>query len=106
MVTEITNNIEISVVPSYRKDLSNAKDGRFIFSYHIAITNHSAVPVKLLGRSWYIFDSIGQYNEVKGDGVVGKQPVIEPGGTHEYESYCELLSDFGTMHGHYDMVRL
>tara|TARA_R100001015_G_C4616780_1_gene172988 strand:+ start:1471 stop:1725 length:255 start_codon:yes stop_codon:yes gene_type:complete len=62
--------------------------------------------VQLLSRHWYIFDSNGEYNEVKGEGVIGLQPIIDPGKSHEYQSYCNLRSDIGMMWGSYLMKKL
>jgi ApaG protein len=64
------------------------------------------MPVKLLRRHWYITDSNGTYREVEGEGVVGQQPVIEPGGSHQYISACNLRSDMGKMSGSYQMENL
>ncbi len=64
------------------------------------------MPVKLLRRHWYIVDSNGAYREVEGEGVVGKQPILEPGASHQYISACSLRSDMGKMHGNYLMENL
>lgn len=63
-------------------------------------------PVKLLSRHWYIFDSIQIQREVEGEGVIGLQPVIKPGDTFEYTSWCPLQSALGKMHGHYSFLEL
>lgn len=76
-----------------------------MFAYKIRIENLTEYSVKLLSRYWYIFDSIGSIREVEGEGVVGLQPEIVPGGYHEYVSGCHLRSDMGSMWGTYEMIR-
>jgi ApaG protein len=77
-----------------------------MFAYRITIENESEYAIKLLRRHWFIFDSVGEHKEVEGDGVVGKQPVIQPGEHHQYVSGCNLKSEMGTMRGTYQMQRL
>ncbi|MDH3648348.1 MAG: ApaG domain, partial [Saprospiraceae bacterium] len=62
--------------------------------------------VQLLKKHWFIFDSSGKVKEVEGDGVIGKQPILEPGQSHEYSSWCPLATAVGKMHGYYTMMRL
>lgn len=105
MVTLVTNGIKISVKAEYKSDFSDAEKSYYLFSYHITIENKSDYAVQLLRRHWYIYDSTGEYKEVEGEGVVGEQPIIQPGERHEYESACNLESDIGRMHGTYLMQR-
>ena len=106
MVTEITHGIKISVQSVYESGHSRPKQGYYVFSYRISIENKSDATVQLKRRHWYIFDSIAGWNEVEGEGVVGQQPVIEPGQSHEYVSGCNLKTDMGSMKGEYQMSRL
>lgn len=77
---------------------------RWFFSYEIEISNEGAEPVQLMSRHWIITDGDGENEEVRGPGVVGKQPTLQPGETFEYSSACPLNTPFGTMHGTYQMV--
>jgi len=106
LVSSITHGIKVSVESTYRPDYSNPDQQLFIFSYHIVIENKSAEPVQLIKRHWYINDSLGNKREVKGDGVVGQQPIIEPNNNHAYESACDLRCEFGHMYGVYIMKNL
>lgn len=106
MITEITSGIRISVHTRYREMYSNPKDSQYLFSYQIRIRNESDQTVQLLRRHWHIFDSSGEYHEVEGEGVIGHQPIINPGDTYEYESACNLTTDIGKMHGSYLMRRI
>lgn len=105
MATQVSNGIEISVKTTFMENHSFPERSHFMFSYRIYIENKSNVPVKLLRRHWFIFDSNGEYSQVEGEGVVGQQPVIAPGEYYEYESACNLTSDMGKMHGTYLMQR-
>ena len=78
----------------------------FFFAYKIIIENNSEFTVKLLRRHWYIYDSNAVVREVEGEGVVGQQPVLEPGESHEYVSGCNLKTGIGKMRGTYTMERL
>lgn len=103
MVTAITNGIKISVETHYRVQEKSRADLPHLFSYRISIENNSSKTCTLLRRHWIIFDSLGTHDEVEGAGVIGEQPTIPPGGTYEYESFCRLISEFGTMKGSYLM---
>ena len=105
MITEITDGVKISVETIYQPEYSNPVNEHFMFAYKIQIENLSNYSVQLMRRHWYIFDSNGSHREVEGEGVVGLQPVIEPGESHEYVSGCNLKTDFGTMKGSYQMRR-
>lgn len=106
MSSAVTHEIEVSVITDYQPEFSNPYDGLFMFAYHIRIENHSDYTVQLLRRHWHIYDSNGEYREVEGDGVVGEQPVLEPGESHSYSSACNLSTDIGKMYGTYEFVRL
>lgn len=105
MVTKVTENIKVSVEVEYEYLHSRPEDYYFLFTYHIRIQNNSEYAVQLLSRHWHIFDSSGRKREVKGEGVVGQQPVIQPGDHYEYESACNLTTELGRMHGSYLMQR-
>ena len=105
MYKAITKDVEVSVETFYQETASNPELGKYVFAYRIVIENHSEFTIKLLSRHWYIIDSNGQLSEVKGEGVIGQQPVIEPDQKHEYVSGCELQSELGKMHGTYLMER-
>jgi ApaG protein len=75
-----------------------------LFAYEIEITNGGSETVQLLTRHWIITDGEGRVEEVQGPGVVGQQPVLEPGHSHRYTSFCPLPTPFGTMHGSYGMT--
>jgi len=105
MATQITDGVKVSVETVYQPEYSNPENEHFMFAYRITIENLGDYSVQLLRRHWYIFDSNGTYREVEGEGVVGQQPIIEPGERHEYVSGCNLKSDMGTMRGTYSMLR-
>lgn len=106
MITTITEGVKVSVETVYQPEYSNPGADHFMFAYKISITNMGSNTIQLLRRHWHIFDSNGVNREVEGEGVVGQQPIIEPGQTHEYVSGCNLKTDMGSMHGEYQMIRL
>lgn len=106
MVTAITKGIKISVETEYQPDYSSPSQYHYVFTYRIEIENLSAHTIQLLRRHWYIHDSCKEMHEVEGAGVVGLQPVLEPGQSHHYVSGCNLISGMGKMHGTYLMERL
>ena len=101
---KITDDIRIPVRPAYVEDHSRPADGKYVFSYAIRIENVGADTVQLMTRRWHIWDSIGEATEVEGEGVVGEQPVLPPGGVHTYESFCILKSPSGWMEGYYTFL--
>jgi ApaG protein len=105
MVTKITEGVKISVETFYQEEHSQPLNNEFMFAYRITIENCSDNTVKLLRRHWYIFDSCGITREVEGEGVVGLQPVIEPGKSHQYISGSHLKTEIGKMYGTYLMER-
>jgi ApaG protein len=88
---------------SYVPDRSDPDEGRWFFAYEVRISNESETRVKLLSRHWIITDADGKVQEVKGPGVVGEHPVLEPEESFEYTSACPLETACGTMHGSYQM---
>jgi ApaG protein len=106
MQTAITRGVKVSVETFYQPDYSNPGLQEYMFAYRITITNESEHAVQLLRRHWYIFDSFAETKEVEGEGVVGQQPVIEPGFSYQYISGCNLCTEIGKMYGTYLMQRL
>jgi len=105
MATQITEGVKVSVETVYQPEYSNPDNQHYMFAYRITIENLGEYSIQVLRRHWYIFDSNGSRREVEGDGVVGQQPVIEPGEQHEYVSGCNLKTDMGTMEGNYQVLR-
>ena len=101
----ITRDIKVTVRPVYLDGQSDVLSKRFVFGYFVRIQNHGVEDIQLLRRHWFITDSNGQTQEVEGEGVIGKQPIISPGESHEYNSYCVLETFVGTMEGTYTMER-
>ncbi|MFT4204326.1 MAG: Co2+/Mg2+ efflux protein ApaG [Chitinophagaceae bacterium] len=101
MVSMVSNGIRVSVETSYQEAQSNPLAHQFVFAYRIKIENHNDFPIKLLSRLWYIFDSNSERRDVEGEGVVGLQPVINPGSSFEYVSGCPLTTEMGRMVGFY-----
>lgn len=102
---ESTGGIRVRVEPRYSLADSEPQEGTFVFSYHIEMANEGATPARLLYRYWRIHDSVGEDTEVEGEGVVGEQPSLEPGGAHRYRSFCVLRSPSGYMEGFYTFER-
>ena len=100
----ITRNIRVEVLSRYSPENSQPAQGKWIFQYTIRITNQGSETVQLISRHWIITDATEQVSEVKGDGVVGHQPVLAPGESFKYSSWCPLETPFGSMHGSYQMV--
>jgi len=101
----VTEGIRITVQPAFLPEQSRPSAGQWLFSYDIRIENVGTEPAHLLTRHWYIHDSIGEDVEVQGEGVVGLQPQVDPGGVHEYQSFCVLKSIAGHMEGSYRFAR-
>jgi ApaG protein len=100
-----THGIRVEVVSRYLPERSSPRQRQFLFAYHVAIANEGDEAAQLQSRSWIITDGNGEVQTVEGPGVVGEQPVLEPGMRFEYTSFCPLTTPFGTMHGHYVMIR-
>ncbi|MEE8061045.1 MAG: Co2+/Mg2+ efflux protein ApaG [Gemmatimonadales bacterium] len=101
----MSDGIRITVRPLFLDDRSDPDEQQFVFAYFVRIENVGREDAHLLRRRWLIHDSIGEDLEVEGEGVVGEQPLIEPGGVHEYSSFCVLKSPSGFMEGHYLFAR-
>ena len=99
-----TSGIVVRVSVSYLPEQSEPARGRWFWAYHIRIENEGAAPVQLLTRHWIITDGRGGRHTVEGEGVVGEQPVIDPGSSFDYVSGCPLSTPTGTMQGSYHMI--
>ena len=100
----VTRGIRVAVVSEYAPDLSRPQDQQWFFLYTITIRNEGPETVQLISRHWIITDADGRVEEVRGPGVVGEQPVLEPSESFTYTSRCPLRTSFGTMEGTYQMV--
>ncbi len=99
-----TADVVVRVAVSFLADQSEPARGRWFWAYHIRIENEGAQDVQLMSRRWLITDGRGVRHRVAGDGVVGVQPLIEPGGSYDYVSGCPLDTPTGSMEGSYQMV--
>lgn len=105
MSTALTRGIRVTVNARYVEEQSHPRSGRYVFAYTVRIANEGAVAAQLLSRHWIITDATGREEHVRGDGVVGQQPLLEPGEAHEYSSFCPLTTPLGSMRGTYRMIR-
>jgi ApaG protein len=103
MYRAVTREIEVTVEPNFLPEKSSAGDGRFFWSYTVVITNSGDETVQLRSRHWIITDGAGRRQEVRGEGVVGEQPVLAPGESFEYTSGVPLSTASGFMSGYYEM---
>ncbi len=106
MVQQITQGIKISVLTNFEGTLYSHQKTQYTFAYTITIENQSKDVVQLNSRYWMIKDALNDVEVVKGEGVIGEKPVLKPGQKHTYTSGCLLISPFGSMQGHYQMVNL
>jgi ApaG protein len=104
MSVALTQGIRVEVESAYVAERSNPADAYFLFSYHVRISNQGPETAQLLSRRWVITDAEGRQELVEGPGVVGEQPILEPGQEFEYTSYCPLPTAVGAMQGAYRMV--
>lgn len=106
MVSAITKGIQVSVETTYQPDFSNPQQHHYVFTYKVRIENKSNHTVQLLRRRWEIYDATESRKIVEGDGVVGQQPILEPGEFHTYVSGCNLKSGIGKMRGSFTLEKL
>nr|WP_246587143.1 Co2+/Mg2+ efflux protein ApaG [Stakelama flava] len=99
-----TGDLAVLVSVSYLPEQSDPQRGRWFWAYHIRIENHGDTSVQLLSRMWIITDGRGARHSVEGEGVVGEQPLIEPGDSFDYVSGCPLSTPTGSMEGSYRMI--
>jgi ApaG protein len=104
METAVTRGVQVSVESFYLEAQSDPAERQFAFAYRVRLKNVGGERVQLLSRHWIITDSTGTVRHVKGPGVVGEQPVLDPGQEYEYVSGSRLESPMGTMEGTYQMV--
>jgi ApaG protein len=100
----VTRGVRVRVKPAFLDDQSDPEMGRYLWSYTVSIENQGPESVQLVSRYWHITDASGRVQEVRGPGVVGAQPVIEPGQAFEYTSGCPLPTASGAMSGRYQML--
>jgi ApaG protein len=106
MPYKISEGVKITVENAYQPEYSDPAQQEYLFAYKITIENNNSFPVQLLRRYWFIADSTGENREVEGEGVVGVQPVINPGKSYQYISTCNLQSELGKMKGMYLLENL
>lgn len=104
MYTATTHNIKVTVFPIYLDGQSIPDDFHYVWAYTIQVENQSADTVQLISRHWIITDANGQKEEVRGPGVVGEQPILQPGQAFQYTSGASLKTSSGIMHGTYEMM--
>jgi ApaG protein len=104
MYEKTTRNIVVFVEPQYLENQSKPDEGTYVWAYTIVVRNTGIETVKLLTRHWIITDAIGRKQEVRGDGVIGEQPVLKPGTQFQYTSGCPLNTSSGVMEGSYGMI--
>ena len=103
MYTKTTKSINITVNPYYLEDQSEPDERHYVWTYQVTINNLGEESVQLKNRYWKIIDSNGTRLEVRGEGVVGEQPILNPGEKFEYTSGTPLTTPYGFMEGHYEM---
>src|SRR5262245_38964188 len=99
-----TRGIRVQVRSEFIPDRSSPREGSYLFQYHVRISNSGPDAAQLISREWIITNADGEVERVKGQGVVGEQPVLPPGGSFEYTSFCPLKTAVGAMQGNYQMV--
>lgn len=101
----VTDGITVRVAVNFLPEQSRIEAGKWFWVYHIRIENHSEQSVRLTTRHWRITDGHGGVNLVEGEGVVGEQPLLKPGQSHDYVSGCPLSTPHGSMEGYYTFTR-
>jgi ApaG protein len=99
-----TRGIRIEVQSVYMPERSAPSDGQYLFEYHVRVSNVGSETAQLISREWIITNADGEVERVKGPGVVGEKPVLTPGTSFEYRSFCPLKTSVGSMQGSYQMV--
>ena len=99
----ISHDFQVTAISRFMPERSNQGIPIFFFTYWITIKNQGTAPAQLLNRYWHITDADGRINEVRGEGVIGEKPLINPGQSFEYNSFCPLPTNFGFMKGYYEM---
>lgn len=104
MFTKTTSNVKVTAIPRFMPEHSEPDEDHYVWAYTIELENYNKVPVKLMSRYWNITDAGGLVQEVRGPGVVGEQPVLQPGEAYRYTSGTALHTPSGVMMGQYQMV--
>jgi ApaG protein len=104
MYMAVTHQVKVTVEPTFEPDRSDPSESSYFWRYDVEIANIGDKPVRLVERYWSITDADGRQQEVRGPGVVGEQPTIQPGDAFRYASGCPLTTPSGVMFGHYRMV--
>jgi len=99
-----TNGIRVQVTTKFLAEHSSPREGDYRFVYFIRVSNVGTETAQLVRRHWVITNADGEEEEVRGEGVVGEKPVLQPGGSFDYNSSCHLKTSVGTMHGSYTLV--
>ena len=105
MSSNTSGGIRVEVKSRYIEEHSDPSEPRYVFAYDVSIHNDGDAPAQLLSRHWVITDAAAGIEEVRGPGVIGEQPRILPGASHEYQSFCVLKTPRGSMHGSFQMIR-
>jgi ApaG protein len=105
MSDAVTNDIRVEVLSRHSPENSRPLQDEWVFQYTVRITNQGPETVQLVSRHWIITDAFEHTEEVRGPGVVGEQPVLAPGESFKYSSWCRLKTPTGMMRGEYQMVR-
>lgn len=103
---KISSEIQVAVHPKFQHRMRGLDISEHIFTYEVQIINNSKSPIQLIARHWEIYDAGGEHKTVRGAGVVGQQPIIEPGETYTYQSAVGILVELGSMSGYYLMEDL
>ena len=103
MSNTLTRGVRVIVKPEYLAEQSMPEADRWLFAYHVIVRNEGSETVQLVNRHWVITNGEGAVDEVRGAGVIGQQPELEPGAEFHYSSGCPLDTPVGTMHGEYEM---
>src|SRR6266853_921105 len=106
MSEAVTDSIRVEVLSQHSPENSRPLQGEWVFQYTVGITNQGHETVQLISRHWIITDALEHTEEVRGPGVVGEQPVLAPGESFKYSSWCPLKTPIGAMRGSYQMMRV
>ena len=104
-VSATTHGVKVTVVSHFQEGHSRPSANKYVHSYDVTISNYSGLDIQLISRHWIIKDAMGKIREVKGDGVIGLQPILLPEESHSYTSWCPISTPFGSMKGSYVMIR-
>lgn len=106
LITEENSQVPVTATHKYLREQSDPINQKYVWSYEITITNNSDKILQLLSRNWRITDMTGKIDEIRGPGVIGLQPIIKPGKSFIYTSFCQLITPQGIMEGYYELQDL